>query len=124
MGRGPRDAPYPISHAQRARARAPAPLEVGRRMFDVGCSAFSRHFPAMRRVLLTLFVLFLAATLGGLWYASKKGFTSKWRGYVKEEFHKRGVEVTLRRLTLDPLRGLVAKEVRVFDARGKNRVLA
>lgn len=78
----------------------------------------------MRRVLLTLFVLFLAAALGGLWYASNKGFTSKWRGYVREEFHKRGVEVTLRRLTLDPLRGLVAKEVRVFDARDKKRVLA
>ena len=78
----------------------------------------------MRRVLLTLFVLLLATALGGLWYASKKGFTSKWRGYVREEFHKRGVEVTLRRLTLDPLRGLVAKEVRVFDAREKKRVLA
>lgn len=78
----------------------------------------------MRRVLLTLFVLLFALALGGLWYASKKGFTSKWRGYVREEFHKRGVEVTLRRLTLDPLRGLVAKEVRVFDARDKKRVLA
>lgn len=78
----------------------------------------------MRRVLLTLFVLFLAVALGGLWYASNKGFTSKWRGYVREEFHKRGVEVMLRRLTLDPLRGLVAKEVRVFDARDKKRVLA
>ncbi|HSI14018.1 MAG TPA: AsmA-like C-terminal region-containing protein [Chthoniobacter sp.] len=78
----------------------------------------------MRRVLLTLFVLLLAVALGGLWYASKKGFTGKWRGYVREEFHKRGVEVTLRRLTLDPLRGLVAKEVRIFDARDKKRVLA
>ncbi|MDR3403856.1 MAG: AsmA-like C-terminal region-containing protein [Chthoniobacter sp.] len=78
----------------------------------------------MRRVLLTLFALFLAVALGGLWYASKRGFTSKWRRYVSDEFHKRGVEVTLRRLTLDPMRGLVAKEVRVFDASDKRRTLA
>ncbi|MEP6670361.1 MAG: hypothetical protein ABJF10_14470 [Chthoniobacter sp.] len=78
----------------------------------------------MRRVLLTLFALFLAVALGGLWYASKRGFTAKWRRYVSEEFHKRGVEVTLRRLTLDPMRGIVAKEVRVFDAGDKRRTLA
>jgi len=78
----------------------------------------------MRRVLLTLFALFLAVALGGLWYASKRGFTSKWRRYVSDEFHKRGVEVTLRRLTLDPMRGLVAKEVHVFDASDKRRTLA
>src|SRR5882724_3588611 len=78
----------------------------------------------MRRVLLTLFALFLAVALGGLWYASHRGFTSKWRRRVSEEFQKRGVEVTLRRLTLDPLRGLVAKDVRVFDAHDKRRTLA
>jgi len=84
----------------------------------------ARHLPAMRRVLLTLFALFLATLLGALWYASEKGFTRKWRGYVTEEFRKRGVEVTLRQLTLDPLRGLVAKDVQVFDARDRRRTLA
>lgn len=78
----------------------------------------------MRRVLLTLLALFLAVAGGALWYASEKGFTSKWRGYVSEEFRKRGVEVTLRKLTLDLRRGLVAKEVRVFDARDRRRTLA
>ncbi len=78
----------------------------------------------MRRVLFTLLALFLAVTGGALWYASNKGFTSKWRGYVSEEFRKRGVEVTLRKLTLDLRRGLVAKEVRVFDARDRRRTLA
>ncbi len=78
----------------------------------------------MRRVLLTLFALLLAVVLAALWYASEKGFTSKWRGYVTREFHKRGVEVTLRRLTLDPMRGLVAKEVRVLDASDRRRILA
>lgn len=78
----------------------------------------------VRRVLLTLLALFLAVVGGALWYASNKGFTSKWRGYVSEEFRKRGVEVTLRKLTLDIRRGLVAKEVRVFDAFDRRRTLA
>ncbi len=78
----------------------------------------------MRRVLLTLFALFAAAFLGALWYAAEKGFTKKWRGYVSDEFRKRGVEVTLRQLTLDPLRGLVAREVRIFDARDRRRTMA
>jgi hypothetical protein len=94
-----------------------------------GCRALvthraSGHFAGMRRVLLTLFAIFLAVTLGALWYASNRGFTSKWRRYVTEEFRKRGLEVTLRRLTLDPLRGIVAKEVRIYDARDKRRTLA
>ena len=52
----------------------------------------------MRRVLLTLFVLFVAVAFGALWYASNRGFTSKWRQHVMDEFHKRGVEVTLRHM--------------------------
>lgn len=78
----------------------------------------------MRRVLLTLLALLLAAVFAALWYAYEKGFTSKWRAYVTREFHKRGVEVTLRRLTLDPVRGLVAKDVRVLDANDRRRILA
>jgi len=78
----------------------------------------------MRRVLLTLFALFVIVGIGALWYASHQGFTSKWRRYVSEEFRKRGMEITLRRLTLDPVRGLVAKEVHVYDARDRRRTLA
>lgn len=77
----------------------------------------------MRRVLLTLLGLFVAIVGGALWYASEKGFTNKWRNYVRDEFRKRGVQITLRQLTLDPVRGLVAKEVRVLDDRGR-RTLA
>lgn len=80
--------------------------------------------PEVRRVLLTLLALILAVILGALWYAYDKGFTRKWRGYVAEEFRKRGVEVTLERLTLDPVRGLVAKKVSVVDAEDKKRTLA
>ena len=80
-------------------------------------------FP-MRRVLLLLLALLLAALLGASWYAYNKGFTSKWRGLVTRELRKRGVEVSLRRLTLDPLRGLVAKEVRVYETAERRRTIA
>ena len=78
----------------------------------------------MRRVLLTLLALLAATLLGAGWYAYHKGFTSKWRGIVTNEFRKRGFEVSLRRLTLDPLRGLVAKEVRVYETKERKRTVA
>ena len=78
----------------------------------------------MRRVLLILLTLLAAALLGAGWYAYDKGFTSKWRGLVTNEFRKRGFEVSLRRLTLDPLRGLVAKEVRVYETKERKRTVA
>ena len=78
----------------------------------------------MRRVLLLLLALLLAALLGAGWYAYDKGLTGKWRGLVKREFRKRGVELELSRLTLDPVRGLVAREVRVFETRERRRTLA
>ncbi len=78
----------------------------------------------MRRALFIFFALLLATLLGAVWYAYDKGFTSKWRGLVTNEFRKRGFEVSLRRLTLDPLRGLVAKEVRVYETKERKRTVA
>ncbi len=78
----------------------------------------------MRRVLLTLIALLATTLLGAGWYAYHKGFTSKWRGIVTNEFRKRGLEVSLRRLTLDPLRGLVAKEVRIYETKERKRTVA
>ena len=75
------------------------------------------------------FFFFIAAVLLlGLvalgWYVSNKGFTRKWRVYIVKEFHKAGVEVQIPRLTLDPFRGLVAKNVSVIDAQDHKRVIA
>ena len=78
----------------------------------------------LRPYLLTLGFLLLVYLIGLARYAYIRGFTSKWRGYVTEEFRKRGFEISLRRLTLDPGRGLVAKEVVVYDARDRRRVVA
>lgn len=82
----------------------------------------------MRRALLHFLRLSLALTLAFVlwagWYLYNKGFTKKWRGFVTSELSERGLDVTIRRLTLDPFQGLVAKDVRVMDEGETDRVLA
>ncbi|MGV3531516.1 MAG: AsmA-like C-terminal region-containing protein [Chthoniobacteraceae bacterium] len=78
----------------------------------------------MRRFLFALFIILLGGMTAGAWYAYDKGFTKSWRALVADEFREHGVEVSLRRLKLDPFRGLVAHDVKVFDARDQERVLA
>ncbi|HEX8312429.1 MAG TPA: hypothetical protein VF614_13995 [Chthoniobacteraceae bacterium] len=77
----------------------------------------------LRRVILTLLVLAFATLVGACWYAYDKGFTRKWRGFVTDEFRKRGLEVSLRRMKLEPFRGIVAKDVQIYDARDRQRTV-
>lgn len=78
----------------------------------------------MRRFLFALIFLITAGLLGSGWYVYNKGFTKKWRGFVSKEFQKRGVELQLRKLTLHPLRGIIAEDVKVFDTDDRKRTLA
>src|SRR5207244_7724204 len=91
-------------------------------------SATDRPRTFARRFLVTtarfLAVLILGAMAGGGWYLARKGFGRKWRGLVVEELHKRGVEASIRRLTLDPFRGLVAQDVRIFSYKHRASPLA
>ncbi|MEO5755065.1 MAG: AsmA-like C-terminal region-containing protein [Chthoniobacterales bacterium] len=84
--------------------------------------------PARMRFLLILFRLAVLVVFGGLaaggWYVAKKGFSRNWRNKVVEELHKRGVEASVRRLTLDPFRGLIARDVRIYDYKKRERTLA
>src|SRR5262249_3821880 len=66
----------------------------------------------------------LVAIFGGGYYLARRGFGREWRSRVVEELHKRGVEAQIGRLTLDPFRGLVAKNVRIFDYRNRENTLA
>ncbi len=84
-------------------------------------SAVTRYF--FRLFNGALLVLFLGSLWGG-WYLSKQGFGRKWRKKVSEEFSRGGVEMTARRLTLDPLRGLVAQDVQVFSDTRHEEVVA
>src|SRR6266581_6206142 len=62
--------------------------------------------------------------LGSGWYLAKRGFGRQWRYRVVEELHKRGVEASVGRLTLDPFRGLIARNVRIFDYKNREKTLA
>jgi hypothetical protein len=77
-----------------------------------------------RIVVRLLIGLLLAGALGGGWYLARNGFGQQWRHLVVEELHKRGVEASIGRLTLDPFRGLVAQDVRIFDYKKREKTLA
>src|SRR5205085_10939985 len=102
----------------------PAVLEP----LQVRPSTHYRRRSRRRRIALKLLRLaFLAAIfgiVGGGYYLAKRGFGREWRSRVVEELHKRGVEAYIGRLTLDPFRGLVAKNVRIFDYRNRENTLA
>ncbi len=95
---------------------------------QIAARAQDRQSPFARRLVISvgrfLAVIALSALLGSGWYLSKKGFSRHWRHRVVEELHKRGVEASVGRLTLDPFRGLVAKDVRIFDYKKRENTLA
>src|SRR6266436_866781 len=81
------------------------------------------HHIAVNVARLVMFVA-IAVSFSGGWYLAKRGFGRQWRYRVVEELHKRGVEASIGRVTLDPLRGLVAKNVRIFDYKNREKTLA
>ena len=95
---------------------------------QIRLSMHYRRRTRRRRLALKLLRLAgFAAILGIIgvgYYLAKKGFGREWRSRVVEELHKRGVEAYIGRLTLDPFRGLVAKNVRIFDYKNRENTLA
>ena len=82
---------------------------------------------AQRIAVAFLRLVILGAVLGvgsGGYYLAKRGFGRQWRYRVVEELRKHGVEANIGRLTLDPFRGLVAKNVRIFDYKNRENILA
>ena len=81
-----------------------------------------------RRFFRRLFRFILLATLifsiWACWYVYRKGFTRKWRQFVAAEFEKRGVEISFSRLTLDPVHGLVARDVIIGESKDHRETLA
>jgi hypothetical protein len=72
---------------------------------------------------LTLLLLTLAISWVG-YYFYHIGFGGHWRALLTKEFHSFGLEIRVRRLTLDPFRGLVAKDLEIYDRDRRQRVLA
>jgi hypothetical protein len=81
-----------------------------------------------RRLVRILVRLAILAVIVGVvaagYYLARRGFGREWRYVVVEELHKRGVEASIGRLTLDPFRGLVARNVRIFDYKNRENTLA
>lgn len=81
----------------------------------------------MRKTTQVCLGLLVPVVLFGAWaiyYAQDKGFSRHWRTFVEAEFRKRGVHATIRRLNLDPIRGLIAKDVFVYeDAEHQNLLM-
>jgi AsmA-like C-terminal region len=78
----------------------------------------------VRRFIQIVLLLLLLGAGGTAWYLYNKGFTKPWREWVVEELRKRGAEVSFSKLTVEPFRGLVAKDVKVFDSAARKRVIA
>ncbi len=87
--------------------------------------SFGRRSLSLGRLLFRLLVVIVLIGLAwGGWYLARKGFGRQWRNRVVEELHKNGVEASIQRLTLDPFRGLVARNVRIFDYKKRENTIA
>src|SRR5437899_9469146 len=87
-----------------------------------------RKLPWTRRIAVAFVRLVILGVIlgigGGGYYLAKRGFGRQWRYRVVEELRKHGVEASIGRLTLDPFRGLIAKNVRIFDYKNRENTLA
>jgi len=81
-----------------------------------------------RRIALNLMrlavLVAMFGSIGGGYYLARRGFGRQWRYRVVEELHRQGVEADIGRLTLDPFRGLIARNVRIFDYKNRENTLA
>ena len=82
------------------------------------------HHSQSRRILRLAIVAFVLIFGWTSWYLAKRGFGKEWRDRVSEELHKRGVEASIARLTVDPVRGLIAQDVRIYDFKNRENTLA
>jgi hypothetical protein len=57
-------------------------------------------------------------------YYYHMGFGRHWRAMLSKEFQAFGLEIRVRRLTLDPVRGLVAKDLQIYDSGRRRMIIA
>ena len=78
----------------------------------------------IRSVAKILAFLCLAFVVWVGFYAYNEGFTKKWRRLIMQEFDRRGIEAEIGKLTIDPLDGLVARNVKIFSDQKKTTLVA
>ena len=77
-----------------------------------------RFFRLLILLLLTLLFSWVA------YYYYHQGFGRHWRALLAKEFHAFGLEIRVRRLTLDPFRGLVAQDLVIYENDRRQTILA
>jgi hypothetical protein len=80
-----------------------------------------RPFQFFKWLTLLSLVLLLSSAA---YYYYHQGFGGHWRALLTKEFHAFGLEIRVQRLTLDPFRGLVAKDLEIYDNDHRQRILA
>src|SRR5262245_32522684 len=81
-------------------------------------------FPNVRRFFQIVLLFLLLCGGGTMWYLYRKGFSKSWREWLVEELRSRGFEVSFSRVIVEPFRGLVAKDVKVYQNASRKRVIA
>src|SRR3954452_8403522 len=82
------------------------------------------HHSQSRRVLRLAIVAFVLIFGWTSWYLARRGFGKEWRACVSQDLDKRGVEASIPRLTVHPVRGLIAQNVRIYDFKNRENTLA
>src|SRR6516165_4274136 len=72
---------------------------------------------------LTLTLLAVVLCWSG-YYFYHQGFGRHWRSLLSKEFQRFGFQIRVRRLTLDPFRGLVAKDIKIYESDRSQTVIA
>jgi len=72
--------------------------------------------------------LFLALVCAGLtwlgWYGYTKGLGRHWRSLLEKEFARYGLYIYIGKITLDPFRGLIARDIQIFNNKQEENLLA
>ncbi len=78
----------------------------------------------VRRFLQIVLLLLLLSSGATMWYLYHRGFSKSWREWLVDELRTRGFEVSFSKLIVEPFRGLVAKDVKIFQNADRKRVIA
>ena len=72
--------------------------------------------------------LFLALACASLiwlgWYGYTKGLGRHWRSLLEKEFARYGLTIDIGKITLDPFRGLIARDVQIYNNEHQESLLA
>jgi hypothetical protein len=82
-------------------------------------------FKRLLRITRWLILVLVCAGLVWLgWYGYTKGLGRHWRSLLEKEFARYGLYIDIGKITLDPFRGLIARDVQIFNNEQEENLLA